>query len=192
MTRGLIKSLLAWNPAHFFCLVSERKAASTGETEDTQCTVSPVYVIWAPRCQAWEAQSNRPKPIATPHLPVTLTPSQPKRFPATTTGRTQPKFTASFSHPQTAYFSGGPFCSALSITMRCSPVGGEACFSSMPSERYGSDAVSGSTHLTPPHKLQQRGNVLGKHPEIICAWFNDLHTCTKTLQAASPQYHEPP
>lgn len=40
-----------------------------------------------------------------PHIhPCEIAPSQPKCFPPTTTGRTQPKLTPAFSHPQTPYF----------------------------------------------------------------------------------------
>lgn len=82
MTRGLINSLLAWNPAHFFYLISEGKRASTGETEDTHCTVWPMYMIWAPRCQVWDAQSNPLKSIITPTHTCEINPKSTQVFPS--------------------------------------------------------------------------------------------------------------
>lgn len=87
-------------------------------------------------------------------------------------------------------FSSWPFCSALSITTGSSPMGGEACSSSTLSMDW--TAAPGLTHLTLPHKLQLKVNFLGKRPYIICAWSDDLHTCTKTPQPVSPQYYEFP
>jgi len=131
VTRDLIKSLLAWKFTLFLYLATEQQTASTGETEDTHYTVSPMHMIRASRCQAWDVQSNCLKPINThppPHA-CEINPKATQVFPSYCFWKNSAQMHSQLWSSSDCVLPSRPFHSALSVTMRRSPAGGIACFS---------------------------------------------------------------